>query len=60
MLKIEPVIAHWLRRRGLCRATDGNLGELVVRIAGEWLWLWWAADHQGEVLDMLVQRPPQA
>jgi putative transposase len=28
----------------------------VVRIAGELMYLWRAVDHEGEVLDMLVQR----
>ena len=27
-----------------------------MRIAGERMYLWWAVDHEGEVLDMLVQR----
>ena len=30
--------------------------RLVVRIAGERMYLWRAVDHEGEVLDMLVQR----
>jgi transposase-like protein len=30
--------------------------EMVVRIAGELMYLWRAVDHEGEVLDMLVQR----
>src|ERR1700756_3275241 len=30
--------------------------RLVVRIAGERIYLWRAVDHEGEVLDMLVQR----
>jgi transposase-like protein len=30
--------------------------RLVVRIAGVRMYLWRAADHEGEVLDMLVQR----
>ena len=29
--------------------------RLVVRIAGERMYLWRAVDHEGEVLDMLVQ-----
>ena len=29
---------------------------MVVRIAGERLYLWRAVDNEGEVLDMLVQR----
>ena len=30
--------------------------RLVVRIAGERMYLWRAVDHEGEVLDLLVQR----
>jgi transposase-like protein len=30
--------------------------RLVVRFAGERMYLWRAVDHEGEVLDMLVQR----
>ena len=29
---------------------------MVIRIAGERMYLWRAVDHEGEVLDMLVQR----
>ena len=29
---------------------------MVVRIAGKQIYLWRAVDHEGEVLDMLVQR----
>jgi transposase-like protein len=29
---------------------------MVVRIAGEHMYLWRAVDHEGEMLDMLVQR----
>jgi hypothetical protein len=29
---------------------------MVVRIAGKRMYLWRAVDHNGEVLDMLVQR----
>src|ERR1700726_4058789 len=33
-----------------------HLDEMVVRIAGKRMYLWRAADHEGEVLDMQVQR----
>ena len=33
-----------------------HLDEMAVRIAGKRMYLWRAVDHQGEVLDMLVQR----
>jgi putative transposase len=56
VLKFGPVIARRLRR---CRPRPSNrwhLDEMVVRIAGERMYLWRAVDHEGEVLDMLVQR----
>ena|ERR1700730_12956963 len=33
-----------------------HLDEMVVRIAGERMYLWRAVDHEGGILDMLVQR----
>jgi transposase-like protein len=33
-----------------------HLDEMIIRIAGERMYLWRAVDHEGEVLDMLVQR----
>src|SRR5438876_12374171 len=56
VLKFGPVIARRLRR---CRPRPSNrwhLDEMVVRIAGERMYLWRVVDHEGEVLDMLVQR----
>jgi len=32
------------------------LDEMVVRIAGQRMYLWRAVDHEGEVLDVPVQR----
>src|SRR5437016_1731078 len=55
VLKFGPVIARRLRR---CRPRPSNrwhLDEMVVRIAGKRMYLWRAVDHEGEVLDMLVQ-----
>src|SRR5204863_9192963 len=44
-------------RRSRPRPTDRwHLDEMVVRIAGRQMYLWRAVDHEGEVLDMLVQR----
>src|ERR1700732_3350528 len=56
VLKFGPVIARRLRR---CRPRPSNrwyLDEMVVRIAGERMYLWRAVDYEGEVLDILVQR----
>jgi transposase-like protein len=33
---------------------------MVVRIAGERMYLWRAVDHEGEVLDMLVSAPTRS
>src|SRR5215831_9629985 len=55
VLKFGPVIARRLRR---CRPRPSNrwhLDDMVVRIAGERMYLWRAVDHEGEVLDVLVQ-----
>jgi putative transposase len=56
VLKFGPAIARQLRR---CRPRPSDrwhLDEMVVRIAGKRMYLWRAVDHEGEVLDMLVQR----
>ena len=54
VLKFGPSIARRLRRP---RPSDRwHLDEMVVRIAGKRMYLWRAVDHEGEVLDMLVQR----
>src|ERR1700755_70472 len=54
--KFGPMIARRLRR---CRPRPSNrwhIDEMVVRIAGERMYVWRAVDHEGEILDMLVQR----
>src|SRR5271168_1312063 len=56
VLKFGPVIARRLRRHGPRPSDRWHLDEMVVRIAGERMYLWRAVDHEGEVLDMLVQR----
>src|SRR5213595_2380569 len=55
-LKFGPGFARRLRR---CRPRPSDrwhLDEMVVRIAGKRMYLWRAVDHEGEILDMLVQR----
>src|SRR5437763_3873236 len=54
-LKFGPVIARRLRRRRPRPSDRWHLDEMVVRIAGKRMYLWRAVDHEGEVLDMLVQ-----
>src|ERR1700726_563352 len=56
VVKFGPIIARRLRR---CRPRPSDrwhLDEMVVRIAGKRMYLWRAVDHEGEVLDILVQR----
>src|ERR1700730_2193796 len=56
VLKFGPVIARRLRWRRPRSSNRWHLDEMVVRIAGERMYLWRAVDHEGEVLDMLMQR----
>jgi transposase-like protein len=56
VLKFGPVIARRLRRCRPRPSDQWHLDEMVVRIAGKRMYLWRAVDHEGEVLDMLVQR----
>ena len=54
VLKFVFAFARRLQRS---RPSDrSHLDEMVVRIAGKRMYLWRAVDHEGEVLDMLVQR----
>src|SRR5438105_3218146 len=56
ILKFGPVIARKLRQRRPRPSDRWHLEEMVVRIAGTQMYLWRSVDHEGEVLDMLVQR----
>jgi transposase-like protein len=56
VLKFGPMIAGNLRRGRPHPSQRWHLDEMVVRIAGQRMYLWRAVDHEGEVLDMLVQR----
>jgi transposase-like protein len=54
--KFGSTIARRLRRRRPRPSNRWHLDEIVVRIAGERMYLWRAVDHESEVLDMQVQR----
>ena len=56
VLKFGPLIARKLRQGRPRPSARWHLDEMVVRIAGKRMYLWRAVDHDGEVLDMLVQR----
>jgi transposase-like protein len=55
VLKFGPLIARKLRQGRPRPSARWHLGEMVVRIAGKRMYLWRAVDHEGEVLDILVQ-----
>jgi putative transposase len=54
--KFGPAIARRLRQRRPRPSDRWHLDETVVRLAGDRMYLWRAVDHEGEVLDMLIQR----
>src|ERR1700676_2783692 len=56
VLKFGPMMARRLRQRRPCPSDRWHFDEMVVRIAGKRMYLWRAVDHEGEILDMLVQR----
>src|SRR5271169_6384543 len=56
VLKFGPLIARKLRQGRPRPSARWHLDEMVVRIAGKRMYLWRAVDHEGELLDMLVQR----
>jgi len=56
VLKFGPAIARRLRRRRPRPSDRWHLDDMVVRIAGRLMYFCPAVDHEGEVLDMLVQR----
>ena len=55
VLKFGPVLARRLRQRRPRPGDRWHLDEMVVRIAGKRMYLWRAVDHEGEILDGLVQ-----
>src|ERR1700747_3055577 len=55
VLKFGPMVARRLRERRPRPSGRWHLDEMVGRIAGKRMYLWRAVDHEGEVLDMLVQ-----
>jgi putative transposase len=55
VLKFGPLYARNLRRRRPRPSDQWHLDEMVVTIGGRRMYLWRAVDHEGEVLDILVQ-----
>ena len=50
-----PKIAADLRKRRLKPHTTWHLDEVYLKIDGRMVYLWWAVDAEGEVLDVLIQ-----
>jgi transposase-like protein len=55
VLKFGPKFARRLRRQRPRPSSRWHLDEMVVFIGGKRMYLWRAVDHEGEVLDVLVQ-----
>src|SRR5712672_1373040 len=55
VLKFGPGFARRLRRSRPRPSDPWHLDEMVVRIAGKRIYLWRAVDHEGEILDVLLQ-----
>jgi putative transposase len=56
VLKFGSGFARKFRRSRPRPSDRWHLDEMVVRIVGKRMYLWRTVDHEGEVLDMLVQR----
>src|SRR5712671_109185 len=50
------MMARRLRQRRSRPSDRWHRDEMVVRIAGKRMYLWRAVDHEGEILEILVQR----
>ena len=56
VLKFGPAVAKRLRQHRPQPSPRWHLDEMVVRIAGGWVYPWRAVDDEGEALNVLVQR----
>ena len=54
--KFGRMFAHNLRGSRAAPTSRWHLDEMVVRMGGQRMFLWRAADDEGEALDMLVQK----
>ncbi len=53
--KVGPEYANKIRRREPRRGDTWHLDEMAIKLGGKTQWLWRAVDHDGFVLDMLLQ-----
>src|SRR5437763_16106220 len=56
VLRFGPLIAQRLRQRRPRPSKRWHLDEIVVRIAGQRMYLWRAVDDEGEILDAVDER----
>src|ERR1700751_4523949 len=56
VVKFGAIITRRLRQRRPRPSDRWDLDEMVVRVAGKQMYLWRAVDHEGEGLEILVQR----
>lgn len=55
-IKFGPAIAERLKRYRPTPSPRGHPDGMVSSIGGRWMYLWRAADDEGDVLDQVVQR----
>lgn len=56
VVKFGPAIAGHLRRLRPRPSPRWHLDEMVIRVSGRLMYVWWAVDDEGEVLEVLIQR----
>jgi transposase-like protein len=56
-IKFGPLIARNLRRKRQAPPPRWRLDEVVSNIRGKRVYIWRAVDDEGEVLDLVVQKP---
>ena len=58
--EVRAVVRHGTSPQTSRANAHWHLDEMAVLIGGRQFWLWRAVDDEGEVLDLLVQRPRDA
>ena len=56
VVKFGPAIGGHLRRLRPRPSPRWHLDEMVIRVSGRLMYVWWAVDDEGEVLEVLIQR----
>ena len=53
-MKVLPVLAAVFRRRKRVVGRSWRLDETYIQVSGEWTYLYWAVDKQGDTVDFLL------